>query len=85
MISPGFYFILSKVWFFGVVSGVKGQKRAQNDKKVCLLCFISQERYIMQYSFMVHMYEMISRVVFFHFIKIVIFLVVRRIKDQKMV
>ena len=35
MVSPGFCFIFSKCWFFWVVSGVKGQKMAQNGKKVC--------------------------------------------------
>ena len=56
----------SKFWFFGVVSMVKGQKMAQNAKKVCLSCFISQETYIIWFSFKVHMYKMIiSRVVFF--------------------
>ena len=39
---------------------------AQNDKKFCLLHFISQEPYIIWFSFMVHMYEMIiSTGVFF--------------------
>ena len=36
MISPGFYFIFSKLWFLGVVSGVKGQEMAQNNKKFSL-------------------------------------------------
>ena len=38
---------------------------AQKSKKVCLSCFISQETYIIWFSFMVHMYKMISQVVFF--------------------
>ena len=55
----------SKFWFLGIVSRVKGQKMARNNKKVCLSCFISQETYIIWFSFMVHMYKMISQVVFF--------------------
>ena len=35
MISPGFCFIFSKCWFFWVVDEVKGQKMAQNGKKIC--------------------------------------------------
>ena len=38
---------------------VKVQKMAQSDKKFCLLCFISQELYIIWFSFMVHMSKMI--------------------------
>ena len=41
MISPGFYFIFSKLWFFWVVSGVKEQKMAQNNKKFAVIVHIS--------------------------------------------
>ena len=58
----------------------------QNDKKVCLSCFISQETYIIWFLFMAHMYKMIiSRAAFFHFIKIVIFRVAKGVKGQQMV
>ena len=44
---------------FQVVSGVKGQKMVQNDKKFCLSRSTSQEPYMISLSFMVHMYKMI--------------------------
>ena len=40
---------------FWVVKEVKRQKMVQNEKKLCLLCFISQETYIIRFSSMVHM------------------------------
>ena len=55
--NPGFFFSFSKFWFFRW--GVKGQKTVQNDKKLCLSLFISQEPYIIWLSFMVHMCKMI--------------------------
>ena len=59
---------------------------AQNDKKFSLLHFISQESYIIWFSFMVHLCEVtISQGSFFHFFKILIFWVVRGVKGQKMV
>ena len=45
MISQCF-FHLFQILIFWVVGGVKGQKMSQNDKKLCLSCFISQEPYI---------------------------------------
>ena len=56
IISPGIFFILSKCWFFGILGGgeAKGQKMAQNDKKLCPLHSISQEPYIICLSFKVH-------------------------------
>ena len=36
IISPGVFFIFSKIWFFGLLVGVKGQKVVQNDKKFSL-------------------------------------------------
>ena len=44
-------FCFSKFWFFWVVRRVKGQKIAQNDKKLCPLQFISQEQYLQQFCF----------------------------------
>ena len=50
--------------------GVKGLKMAQNHKKLCLLCFISQESHIIWLPFMVHMSKMmISSGVFLKFIQ----------------
>ena len=58
-----------KILIFGVVSGVEGGKMAQNDKKICLSRFISQESYIIWLSIMVHLREMMMSpvVVFFIF------------------
>ena len=48
-----------KILIFWVVSGVKGQKTVQNDKKICPSFLISQEPYITWLPFMVHMCKMI--------------------------
>ena len=86
IISPGFFFLFSKILIFWVVRETKGQKVVQNDKKFCLLRSISQEPYLMWLSFMVHMCKMIiSPGVFFHFFKILIFRIVREGKGQKTV
>ena len=61
-----FFFVL----IFQAVREVKGQKIVQNYKKFCLLCFISQESYILWLSFMVHLCEiMIFPGIFFSFSK----------------
>ena len=63
----------------------------QNDKKFCLSCSISQELYIIWFSFTVHMCKMIISLgfsfsfFFFSFFKILIFQVVRGVKGQKLV
>ena len=61
MISTGFVFILSKLWFFGSLGGgIKRQKiTTRNDKKFCLSSSVAQEPYIIWLSFMVHMCKMI--------------------------
>ena len=65
-----FFFNFFKILIFWVVSVVKGQKMVQNYKKFCLLCFISQESYIIWLSLVVHLCElMISPGVFFIFSK----------------
>ena len=48
MISPGIFFIFSN-FDFEIVSGVKGQKMIQNDKKLCLSHPISQELCILSH------------------------------------
>ena len=60
---------------------------AQNDKKLCLSHFISQESFIIWMSFMVvHLCEMMISVgIFFVFFKFLIFWVARGVKRQKMV
>ena len=70
MIYPGFLFLFSKFWFFWVVRLVKRQKMTRKDKKLCPLCLISQEPYIIWSAFMVHLCKMM-------FFKILIFWVVR--------
>ena len=58
----------------------------QNDKKFCLLHFISQEPYIIWLSFMVHICKMIIfSSVLFIFSKILIFWILKGLKGQKMV
>ena len=77
------FFIFSKLWFFGLL----GDKRAKNSPKwqKILLCSISQETYIVWSSFVVCKFKIIiSSGVFFHFFKILIFQVVRRVEGQKM-
>ena len=73
-----------KLLVFQVVCEVKGQKLAQNDKKLCLLCSISQESYIydryLGYTSVKWWYFQ----VFFYFFKILFFQIVRRDKGQKM-
>ena len=41
IISAGGFFIFSKFFIFQAVNVLKGQKMAQNDKKLCLLQSIS--------------------------------------------
>ena len=84
IISSGVFIVFSKFWFSGSIRGVKGQKMVQNDKKLCLLCSISLEPYIIWLSFMVQMCKMIiSPGVFFN-VKILVFQVVKGLKGQKM-
>ena len=62
------------------------QKMFQSDKKFCPSCSISQEPYIIWFSFMVHMCKMIiSSGILFIFSKFWFFWVVRGVKSQKTV
>ena len=87
------FFHFFEIFIFHAVRRVKGQKMVQNDKKLCLLCPISQEPYITWLSFMVHMCKIISPAGFvfflffhfFYFLKILIFQIVRGVKRQKTV
>ena len=65
MISTGFFFIFD-IFIFQAVKGVKGQKMVQDDKKLCLLHFMSQEPYILWSWFMVHMHKMMIYPGFFY-------------------
>ena len=71
IISPGIFYIFFQSLSFGVNSGVKGQKVAQNAKKLCLSHSISQEAYIIWSRFLVHMCKiMTSPDAFFIFSKV---------------
>ena len=85
MICPGIFFIFSKFWFSGSTGGgLKGQKTFQNNKKLCLLCSISQEPYVIWLSFIVQMCKMIiSPSLFFNF-KVLLFQVFWGLKGHKM-
>ena len=66
MISPATFFSFFKFWFFGLLSGVKSQKMAQNNKKFSLSHSVSQELY----QFLVHIRKMmLSPAIFFSFSK----------------
>ena len=68
MIGPGFFSFY--IFIFRAIMGVKGQKMAQDDKKLCLLYLISQEPYIIWLSYIADLCKMmISPVVFFIFSK----------------
>ena len=68
MIHPGIFFTFLKIWFFGLLGGVKGQKIGQNGKYLHLSCTISQEHYSIWSRFLVHLCKMISLGTFFFFI-----------------
>ena len=72
MLSPGVFFIFSKSWFSGLLGGGgKGQKNDAKWEKFCLSRSISQEPYIIWFSFMVLMFKMIiSPRVLFSFSKL---------------
>ena len=68
MASPGDFFIFSKFWFSWLLGGrVKGQKMAQNDKKLCLTPYLWNHT---SYDgcFLVHMCKMMISLAFFFFI-----------------
>ena len=84
IISSVVFFSFSKFWFSGSIPPVEGQKTVQNDKKLCLMCSISQEPYIIWLSFMVQMCRMIISAGIFLNVKILIFQVIKGLKGQKM-
>ena len=79
-----FFPFFSKFWFLRLLVG-KRAKKAQNDKKFCLLCSISQEYHIIWLSLVLHKYKMMISpcVVFSIFFKILIFQLVSGIKGKK--
>ena len=86
MISPGIFFIFFEIFIFWAVRGVKGQKIAQNEKrKLHLSCAISQEQYSIWSWFSYSCIKWWYLQAFFHFFEILIFLVFRGLKGQKMV
>ena len=82
----GLFFPFFQNFDFPGCFGVK--KIVENDKKICILCSMSQEPYIIWSSFVVHKCKMIISpqcfFFFFHFFKNVNFWVVRRVKCKKM-
>ena len=78
------FFHFFKILIFWVVSGVKVQKMAQNDKKLCLLHSISQEAYIIWLWFLVHVWNDDIFRYFFSFFQVVIFWDISGVKGQKM-
>ena len=83
-ISMFFFLHFTGVLFFGVSSGVKGQKMVQNDKKLSVVLRISDSIYHMIVIFGTHLKnDDISRC-FFHFFKMLIFWFVQVLKGQKM-
>ena len=83
IISPAIFFSFS-ILIFQVVKRVKGQKMVQNDKKFHPPRFISQQPYIIWFSFMVHLWKMIiSPGVFFSFSKFWFFKLLRGLKSKK--
>ena len=83
------FFHFFKILIFWVVRGVKGQKIAQNEKeKLHLSDVVSQEQCSI-WSCLIHLFKMmISAAIFFYYyyyFKILIFLVVKGVKGQKMV
>ena len=85
LISSSVFFIFFKIVISWIVSKVKEYKMAQNDKKLCLAHSISQEPYIIWFSFLIHLCKMMVRPGIFSFFKIMIFRAVRGVKEQKMV
>ena len=85
IISPGAFFHFLKILIFWVVSGVKGQKKAQHEKwKLHSSRVVSQEQCRIWLWFLVNLCKMISPGVFYVFSNL-IFRVVEGIKGQKSV
>ena len=88
MISQSvFFFHFSKILIFWVVSGVKRAKNGPKWEKILsVMLHISGTIHHVNVSFVVHKCKMmISPCVFFQFLKILIFWVLRRVKGQKIV
>ena len=69
-----FYFNFLKIFILQIVSGVKGQRMTQTDKKFCPSPSVAQEPDIMRLTFIAHMCKIIiSPSICFQFFKIVIF------------
>ena len=75
IISPGFFFIFSKFRFFELLGGKRTKSSPKWQKILSVTYTISQEPYILWLSFMVKL--------FFHFLKILVFWVVRGVKKGK--
>ena len=77
------FFHFSKILIFGLLGGYKGKKWSRMTKN-CLLDSISQEPYIIWLLFMLQMCKMIISPGTFFNVKILIFYIVKGLKEQKM-
>ena len=77
------FFSILKFWFSGL-SGLKGQKMAQNDKNSCLSHSVSQEPYIIWLWFLVNMCKMMISPANFFIFQSFDFGVYIGVKGQKM-
>ena len=87
VVSPGVFFHFFKILIFQVVSGVKGQKMVQNDKKICCSRYLRNQRSSDDlHLWYTYMYKrIISPRIFFIFFKILVFGIIRGVlKGQKM-
>ena len=80
---PQVFFSFFQNFVFWIIRGVKGQKMAQNDKIVYPLCILETIHHMIA-IFGSHFYNDHISSHFFHFFKILIFLVFSRVKGQKM-
>ena len=77
------FFHFFKILIFGLLGGYKGKKWSRMTKN-CLLDSISQEPYIIWLLFMLQMCKMIISPGTFFNVKILIFYIVKELKEQKM-
>ena len=83
MISPGVFFIFFKILIFWIVKGLKGQKRSKMTKTSVTFNISGTIHHMIVICGTQVWSDNISKQ-FFHFYKILIFWVVRRVKGQKM-
>ena len=84
MISPAVFFIFFKYWFFGLLWQKKGKKlpKMKNNNYIRYVPYLRNSVYSIWSWFLVYLCKMMM---FSYFFKILIFLVVRGVKGQKIV